>query len=265
MVELTNPLRARLATGAVAAGIGAKLVANVEIAPLLRTAGFDWLFIDLEHGKLSVESACELSTAALAAGIAPIVRIPARQYWLGARVLDGGALGIVVPHVDTPEEARAIVDAFRFPPRGHRSMSGNYPHFGFAGVPTAAAAQALDAATFLVAMIETPAAVEAAESIAAVEGLDALLVGCSDLSAEIGTPGQVGGERVAAAIERVVAACRRHGKTPGFGGAYAEELLKRYSGLGMRLVLAGNDVSMLAEAARARAELVRSLGAEPRA
>jgi 4-hydroxy-2-oxoheptanedioate aldolase len=260
LVELTNPLRTRLAAGEIAAGMGAKLVASIEIASLMRTAGFDWLFIDLEHGKLSVESACDLATAALAAGIAPIVRIPARQYWLGARVLDGGALGIVVPHVDTAEEARAIVDAFRFPPLGHRSMSGNYPHFGFASVPSAAAAPALDAATFLVAMIETPAAVEAAESIAAVPGLDALLVGCSDLSAEMGIPGQVGHDRIAGALERVVAACRKHGKAPGFGGAYAEALLRRYTGLGMRLVLSGNDASILVEAAKARAELVRSCG-----
>lgn len=260
MVELVNPLRTRLAAGEIAAGIGAKLIGGVELAPLMRTAGFDWLFIDLEHGKLSVESACDLATASLAAGIAPIVRIPAGQFWLGARLLDGGALGIVVPHVDTAEAARAIVDAFRFPPLGHRSMSGNYPHFGFAGVPTAAAAATLDAATFLVAMIETPQAVEAADGIAAVPGLDALLVGCSDLSAEMGIPGQVGHDRIAGALERIVAACRKHGKAPGFGGAYAEPLLRRYTGLGMRLVLSGNDVSVLAEAAKARAALVRSCG-----
>jgi 2-keto-3-deoxy-L-rhamnonate aldolase RhmA len=260
LVELTNPLRARLAAGKIAAGMGAKLIGGVEIASLMRTAGFDWLFIDLEHGKLSVESACDLATASLAVGIAPIVRIPARQYWLGARLLDGGALGIVVPHVDTAEEARAIVDAFRFPPLGHRSMSGNYPHFGFAGVPSAAATQMLDAATFLIAMIETPAAVDAAESIASVLGLDALLVGCSDLSAEMGIPGEVGHDRIANALERVVGACRKHGKTPGFGGAYAEPLLRRYTGLGMRLVLSGNDASILVEAAKARSDLVRSCG-----
>jgi 2-keto-3-deoxy-L-rhamnonate aldolase RhmA len=258
LVELTNPLRARLAAGGIAAGIGTKLVGGVELAPLMRAAGFDWLFIDLEHGKLSVETACDLATASLAAGIAPIVRIPAGQYWLGARVLDGGALGIVMPHVDTPEQAQAMVDAFRFAPLGHRSMSGNYPHFGFASVPTAAAAPALDAATFLIAMIETPQAVEAAESIAAVPGLDALLVGCSDLSAEMGIPGQVGHERIAGALERVVAGCRKHGKVPGVGGAYAEALLRRYTGLGMRIALAGNDASLLVEAAKARAELVRS-------
>jgi 2-keto-3-deoxy-L-rhamnonate aldolase RhmA len=261
LVELTNPLRTRLGSGAIAAGIGAKLVASAELAPLLRTAGFDWLFIDLEHGKFSVESACELATAALGAGIAPIVRIPARQYWMGARVLDGGALGIVVPHVDTADEARAMVNAFRFPPLGHRSVSGNYPHFGFAGMPVAAAVPALDAATFLVAMIETPQAVDAAESIAAVAGLDALLVGCSDLSVEMGIPGQVGSDRVAGALERVVGACRKHGKVAGFGGAYAEPLLRRYTGLGMRLVLAGNDTSILVEAAKARADVLRSCAA----
>ena len=260
-MQLVNPLRARLQSGAIAAGMGAKLVSSAELAPLMRAAGFDWLFIDLEHGKFSVETACELATAALGAGIAPICRVPSKQYWMGARLLDGGALGIVMPHVDTAEEARAMVDAFRFPPIGHRSVSGNYPHFGFAAVPSAEAVPALDAATFLVAMIETPAAVEAAESIAAVAGLDALLVGCSDLSTEMGIPGQVGSDRIAGALERVHAACRKHGKVSGFGGAYAEPLLRRYSGLGMRLVLAGNDTSLLVEAAKARRDIVRSCGA----
>jgi 2-keto-3-deoxy-L-rhamnonate aldolase RhmA len=102
--------------------------------------------------------------------------------------------------------------------------------------------------------------VENADGIAAVPGLDALLVGCSDLSAEMGIPGQVGHDGIAGALERIVAACRKHGKTPGFGGAYAEPLLRRYTGLGMRLVLSGNDASILVEAAKARAELVRSCG-----
>ena len=260
MAEVTNRMRDRLESGGIAAGMGIRLLASIEAAPMMAKAGFDWLFIDLEHGKLSVETASEIATAALSAGIAPIVRVPARQYWLGARCLDNGALGIVMPHVDTEEEARAIADAYRFPPVGHRSVAGNYPQFGFSPVPTGEAAPALDKATFITVMIETPTAVENAERIAAVAGIDALLVGCSDLAAEMGIVGQVGHDRVAGAIEKVVAACRRYGKVPGVGGAYAEELMKRYTAIGARMVLAGNDVALLAAGAAAQIAMVRRCG-----
>src|SRR5258708_27612343 len=136
-MRLTNPAKERLDKGELALGMGVGGMRGVEIARLMRSAGFDWLFIDLEHGSASVETACQISVAALDAGIAPFVRVPAGELALGARCLDGGALGIVIPHVDTPEQARAMVDAFRFPPLGHRSIGGAYPHFGFPSRPIA--------------------------------------------------------------------------------------------------------------------------------
>ena len=77
---------------------------------VMKAAGFDWLFIDLEHGSMSIETACEIAIAAQDSGIAPIVRVPYGELTMATRVLDGGALGIVVPHVDTAEEAKEIAD-----------------------------------------------------------------------------------------------------------------------------------------------------------
>lgn len=257
MPQVVNTAKERLSQGALSIGIGVRGVRGVEIARLMKTAGFDWLFIDLEHGATSVETAYTICVAALDAGIAPLVRVPHGESSLGTRCLDAGALGVVMPHVDTPEVAREMVQAFRFAPLGKRSIGGGYPQFGFAPVPAAEVVPALNAATLVVAMIETPLAVENAERIAAVPGIDALLMGTNDLCLEMGIPGQLEDERVVAAVDAVIAACRKHSKWPGLGGVYGKELLKRYVARGMRLVLAGNDISLLLAAAKDQAGFVR--------
>jgi 4-hydroxy-2-oxoheptanedioate aldolase len=253
-----NSAKERLIRDELAVGVGVRGVRGVEIAGVMKTAGFDWLFIDLEHGATAIETAASISVAALGVGIAPLVRVPHMQLSMGTRCLDSGALGIVMPHVDTVEEAKAIVDAYRFRPLGHRSIGGAYPQFGFA--PTAAkdVVSALNDATLVVAMMETPHAIENAEQIAAVPGIDALLIGTNDLCLEMGIPGQLEDQRVVSAIDTVVKACRQHGKWPGLGGVYGKELLKRYIDRGMRLILAGNDISLLLNAAQDQAGFVRS-------
>ncbi|MEO8009280.1 MAG: aldolase/citrate lyase family protein, partial [Betaproteobacteria bacterium] len=117
----------------------------------------------------------------------------------------------------------------------------------------------LDDATLVVAMIETPRAVENADKIAAVPGLDALLIGTNDLCIEMGIPGQLDHERVKAAFDTVLLACEKHGKIAALGGIYGKELLTRYLGLGFRMVLAGNDISLLHSAAQEQAKFVRGL------
>ena len=122
----------------------------------------------------------------------------------------------------------------------------------------------LDNATLLVAMIETPRAVENADRIAAVPGLDVLLIGTNDLCLEMGIPGQLDHKRVRAAFDTVLSACKNHGKIPALGGIYGRELLTRYLDLGFRMVLAGNDISLLHSAAQEQATFVRGLGGAPR-
>ena len=197
------------------------------------------------------------SGPALDAGIAPFVRVPMGDLRLAARCLDGGALGIVMPHVDTAEEAREIAQVCRFAPEGTRSIAGGYPQFGFANTPAADTVRALNAATMVVVMIETPKAVANAAAIAAVPGVDALLVGSNDLCLEMGIPGQIDNPRLGEALAKVVEACKAHGKVPGLGGVYQPDLMRRYIALGMRLVLSGSDLSLLMAAGQDRARLVR--------
>jgi 2-keto-3-deoxy-L-rhamnonate aldolase RhmA len=258
MPELINPAKTRLSQGELAIGMGVRGLRTVEVARVMKTAGYDFLFIDLEHGPTSVESAYTISVAALDAGIAPLIRVPHGELALGTRCLDGGGLGVVIPHVDTVEEARAMVDAFKFGPIGHRSIGGGYPHFGFASVGARDVVSALNDATLVVAMLETPRAIENAEQIAAVPGIDVLLLGTNDLCLELGIPGQLEHERVVNAIDTVVRVCQKHGKWPGLGGVYGKDLAKRYIGRGMRFVLAGNDLGMLLAAAQDQQTFFRS-------
>ena len=201
-----NAARERLEAGELALGVGIRQSRTVDIAAIMKACGYDWLFLDLEHNSMDLDTAVQISVAALGAGIAPIVRVPAGQFWLATRVLDGGALGIVMPHVDTAAEAKEVVDRLKYPPVGHRSMGGIGPHYGLRSISTGEAAQALNAANLTVVMLETPTAIENAEEIAAVPGVDVLLIGTNDLCAEMGIPGQFTDPKVEDAYKKVIAA-----------------------------------------------------------
>jgi 4-hydroxy-2-oxoheptanedioate aldolase len=252
-----NPARERLVKGELSLGMGLRQARTVDIALAMASAGYDWLFLDLEHGTMPLDIAVQISVASLAAGISSLVRVPFRQFSLATRALDGGALGIVMPHVDTAEEARAVVDHLKYPPIGHRSVAGGMPYFGFRGVPLAEATTTMNAETLVVVMLETPQAIANADAIAAVKGVDVLLIGTNDLAMEMGRPGEVGHAEVAGAYEQVIAACRVHGKWPGMGGVYGEELMAKYIAMGMRMILCGNDLGMMMAASSQRAKFLR--------
>ena len=211
---LRNAAVERLKAGELAVGIILRQARTVDIAPVMKACGYDWLFLDLEHNSMDLDMTVQISVAALGAGIAPVARVPARQLWLATRILDGGGLGIVVPHVDTPEEAKTVAAALRYPPLGHRSVAGGLPHFGYQKLGLAETCAAINAATLVVVMLETPQAIANADAIAAVPGIDALLVGTNDLAMELGIPGGFGDERIVAA-RSVAAICRKARSLPG--------------------------------------------------
>ncbi len=257
--DTPDPLRARLATGGIAAGLVVVHSRQAQIARIAASCGYHWLFIDLEHGATGLDTATQVCVAALDAGITPVVRVPANDpAWIG-RVLDGGAGGVVVPHIDTPNDAARAADAVRYPPDGSRSLSGLQPQFGYRALPAPELMRRADALTLLIGIIETAEAIERIDEIAAVAGMDALQIGTNDLSVSLGVPGEVDHPAVRAAVERVIAACRRHGKIPVLGGAYREEALRLYAGMGIRMMLVGNDLSLLVAALHARAAFAVAL------
>jgi 4-hydroxy-2-oxoheptanedioate aldolase len=258
MAMVRNAARERLDAGELALGVILRQARTVDVAPIMQSCGYDWLFLDLEHNSMDLDTAVQIAVAALGVGIAPVARVPAGQLWMATRFLDGGGLGIVMPHVDTAEEAHKIAQALRYPPLGHRSVAGGLPHFGYAKVGLAETCGAINAATFVVVMLETPTAIANAAAIAAVPGIDSLLIGTNDLAMELGVPGGFADERIAAAYQSVCDACRAHGKFAGVGGIADEALLRRYIGMGVRVVLPGSDLSFMAAGASQTAATMRA-------
>ena len=259
MSAVVNVARQRLEAGQLAIGIGLRQARTVDIGKIMKTCGYDFLFIDMEHNSMSVDTAVQISVAAQDAGIAPIVRVPGFEHYHATRALDGGALGVVVPHVDTVAETERIVSNCKYPPVGHRSVTGALPQIDFASAPMAETTERINQATMIVVMLETPQAIDNVEGIAAVPGVDVLLVGTNDLCMEMGIPGQFDDPKVAAVYERVIAACTANGVYPGLGGVYEPSLMERYIAMGMRFVLAGSDLSMMMAASRQRATFLREL------
>ncbi|MBY0336371.1 MAG: aldolase [Acetobacteraceae bacterium] len=257
---VTNHCRERLDAGGLALGFGVHHLRGSAAGMIARASGFDWLFIDMEHGALSVDDAAQISMAALSQGVTPIVRICKDALFEGTRCLDNGAMGVVVPHVDTVDEAKAVAAAYRFPPQGHRSWGGPPFAYGLGPVNPADAQKELNASIIVACMVETEEAVANSDAIAAVEGVDVLMFGTSDLTATMGIPGQIGHARVRAAYEKVAAACKKHGKVMGMGGVYDEVVARDYIALGARFLLSGSDHAFLMAGASQRAKFLRGLG-----
>ncbi len=259
-VALRNPLAETLAAGRLALSLIVQKVGSADIALAAAACGFDAVTVDLEHSVLGEAVAAQICIAAQLAGVTPLVRVPTHDAATIGRMLDAGAMGIVAPHVESADEARALVAACRFPPQGKRSVSYHWPQFAYRPLEPGAMRRALDAATTLVAMIESPEAAEQAEAIAAVPGVDIVHVGSLDLADALGVPGRVDDPRVAAIHDRVIAACRRHGKTAGIGAVAGQPALaRRVLAQGARFLTAGVDWDFLLAAARSRASALREM------
>jgi len=233
-------------------GISCRMARTMDIAPMLRDCGYDWMFLDLEHGPLSMDLLTQMALAGNEAGVTPIVRMADAAPAPINRVLSNGAMGVMVPHVDDPETAEAVARQCRFPPRGERSVPGFVPHLGYHTRSVADAAKLLEPLTLCAVMIESRAAVDAVEEIAAVDGVDILFVGASDLTFDIGKPGAYDDPEMKAAMDRVARAIHTHGKIGGFGGVAKADVARRYVGMGLNLVMAGNDQTLFLHGARAR-------------
>jgi 2-keto-3-deoxy-L-rhamnonate aldolase RhmA len=259
MPLVPNNTRRKMLAGEVALGFGVHHLRSAAAPVLAAATGHDWLFLDNEHGAFSVHEIAQLCIASLPTGVTPLVRVCANAIDEATRALDNGALGIVMPHVDTPQEAQRIAEAFRYPPRGRRSWGGPPAIYGYRPPAMAEAQQAINNEILTVVMLESPVAINNAAEIAAVDGIDVLFIGTSDLSSELGVAGQMGHQKIIDAYAKVGAACRKHGKILGMGGVYDEENASRYVGMGARFVLTGSDHSYIVMGATARSKFFAEL------
>jgi 4-hydroxy-2-oxoheptanedioate aldolase len=232
----------------------------VEIASLAHAAGFDALYVDMEHSTSSADDASRICIACLGAGVTPLVRVPMIDEAHVSRLLDAGAMGIIGPHVRDAAQARHLVELCKFPPLGMRSSVAWLPQLGYRPAKLERIGTVMNQATAVVVMIEDAQALANADEIAAVDGVDVLFVGSNDLCADLGITGQASHPRLDSAMAAVIEACRRHGKTAGVGGlARHPALLRRYVDMGARLVSMGCDLAFLFEGARQQAAIVRGL------
>ena len=257
---LRNPLAETLAAGRLGLSIIVKQVSSVDIAVAAKSCGYDAINVDLEHSVISEAAAAQICITALNLGITPLVRVPSHDAHYANRILDAGAMGIVAPHVDSADEARAIVRACKFAPFGERSVAGSWPHLGYQAWPADEVRALLNATTTVIVMLETPEAVERAEEIAAVPGVDILHVGATDLCDALGIPGKFTDPQVERAFQRVVDACKKHGRFAGAGGlGTVPDVMQKMVRLGVRFVTAGNEWAFMIAGARQRAALLRQM------
>jgi 2-keto-3-deoxy-L-rhamnonate aldolase RhmA len=258
-MEVTNKVRERMTRGEVALCMAARLARTAEIAMIADACGFDAFYIDMEHCTISLDAAAQMCVAALPLGITPLVRIAGHAFDDAARLLDAGALGIICPNVSTPEQARAFARACRFAPFGERSVAGAGPLQGYRATPLAEVNKQGNEVTVLIAMLETPDGIANAEAIAAVPGIDVLLIGSNDLCTAMGIPGEMKHPKLRSAYESVASACKAHDKYLGIGGVRGDVAqVAELVALGGRFVISGSDVQYLMRAARDEAEKIRN-------
>jgi 2-keto-3-deoxy-L-rhamnonate aldolase RhmA len=257
---VTNVTKKRLSAGELTTGMMVRITRSAEIANIAASCGFDAINVDLEHSSHSLGETAQICVNALSCGITPLVRVPSQDAAFLGRVLDGGAQGVIVPHVQSEEEARAVAAATRFPPQGHRSMGGTGPLLRYRNFPTTVAAPAVDAETLITVMLETRHAVGQAEAIASVPGVDMIMIGTNDLCADLGIHGQLDHALVLEAYGAVAQACRAHGKFLAVGGIKSDlVLLGKLVALGARYISASTDMALMISAAQGHAADLRGL------
>jgi 2-keto-3-deoxy-L-rhamnonate aldolase RhmA len=254
-----NHAKARLRQGGTAIGTMVSEMWTEEVAYVLAAAGFDFLVIDTEHGCADMETVQRISRAARGVGIAPLVRVTELGYACIARALDAGALGLMVPHVETAADARELVRCAKYHPIGERGFGLRSAVTEYTGVPVAEAIAWSNAETMLMAQVESRRCLDALDEIAAVPGLDVLLIGPTDLSISLGVPGQFLHPSMQDAYRRVVAAARDHGIVAGIHPSDLA-VVRHGRDLGMRCLMYSSEVRLLLSAAR---QAVQSLRTEP--
>jgi 2-dehydro-3-deoxyglucarate aldolase/4-hydroxy-2-oxoheptanedioate aldolase len=237
----TNEVKRRLLKGGVSIGTFVFEFNTTGVARIAAEAGAEFVVFDMEHTGWSVETIRMLIATSRSTPSVPLVRIPATEYHFVARVLDMGTLGVMVPMVESAEQARSIVQFAKYPPVGRRGAAFGIAHDDYTGGDIVEKIRSANAETLLIAQIETARGVANADEIAAVDGIDVLWIGHFDLTNSLGIPGQFAHPQFLESLDKVLAACRKHGKVPGFMAgdvAGGRKLLEQ----GFRMLAYGGDL-----------------------
>jgi len=242
-----NSVKETLAGGGVALGSMVFEFFTPGIARICANAGAQFVMYCMEHTGAGYETLKPQFALCRALGVAPLVRVPATEYHFVARALDSGALGIMVPLVDTREQAERIVSFTRYPPEGRRGAAFGFAHDDYQGGDVLQKMRAIHRRTLVICMIETRAGLENVEAIAAVPGVDVVWLGHFDLTNFLGIPGNFSHPMYRDAVKRIAAAARKHGKAAGYMAASAD-LGREYLEHGYRMIATGTDQGLLQNA-----------------
>jgi 2-dehydro-3-deoxyglucarate aldolase/4-hydroxy-2-oxoheptanedioate aldolase len=244
-----NRVKRVLSQGGVAIGTMFFEFNTCGIARIAANAGAEFALFDTEHTGWDADTIRMLMATARAADIVPLVRVPATQYHLIARPLDLGAMGLMIPMTESAEQARLFVRSAKYPPDGGRGAAFGVAHDDYEGGDIPRKMKSANAQTLLICLVETVAGVENADAITAVDGVDVVWIGHYDLTNSMGIPGEFGHPRFREAVERVLAACARHGKAPGFMAADVDTG-RRLIAEGFRCIAYSGDLWIYAQALR---------------
>jgi 2-keto-3-deoxy-L-rhamnonate aldolase RhmA len=251
-----NRLKEKLAAGQLVVGTMIAEIRQPAVMQALVNAGFDWAIIDNEHGVFSSETVADLSRVGRWLGLTPIVRVPVLSYEHIAQSLDGGAQGVMLPRVTTAEQVRAAVATVKYPPVGNRGSALGRGHTDFKSGDVGQMMADSNRETMVFVQIETREAVDAVDEIAAVPGVDVLLIGPNDLSIALGVTGRMRDPVLVAAIEKTIAACAKANRYPAIH-TNDVALTAEWGRRGMRLVSISSELGFLQKAGKEAVDAIR--------
>jgi 2-keto-3-deoxy-L-rhamnonate aldolase RhmA len=250
-----NTTKERLQRGETVYGCGLQVYRAPEIPRAFAAAGFDYVFIDMEHGSFNLETAHDMIVSSKLAGITPIVRVGEVNYTLCARLLDQGAQGIILPRVEDPAILEEALSWLRFPPMGKRGFGINPTMVDYETHPMPAIIEHQNRETLAVMQIETVTAIDRREELLSLKGLDVMMIGPADLSISLGIPGQFDNPLLIEAVDKVIETCNKHGVAPGIQ-TRGVAMAKFWADRGMRFVgVAAEHVFLLEKCREALAAL----------
>jgi len=248
-----NIIIERLAGGLPVFVFGVRMSRTVDVVKIAKGTGHHVLWVDLEHAGMSMDVAVQICVSALDAGLVPMVRIREGELGSIGPLMDGGVLGIMAPMIETAEEAARLARACRFPPLGGRSQNSALPLFGYRKIPARQVNALCNESAFVAVTIESERGFANLDAIAAVPGVDLIICGCNDFSADLGMLGDYENERVYSTLARAIEVCNRHGKPIAIAGVGNTPYLQKLIAAGAApFHITGFDAEMLAETAAAR-------------
>ncbi len=226
------------------------------MATILSNSGCRFVLYDMEHTGISLETIRTMFATCRGLPIEPMVRVPRGEYAFLARALDIGARGVMIPMVESAEQAQRICEACYYPPKGRRGAAFSFAHDDYQAGSVPDKMIKANQRTMVIAQIETERGLDNVEAIAAVPGIDALWLGHSDLSNFMGIPNQFDHPDFDAAMIRIAQVARAHGKAAGFM-ASSTAWVERAKASGYNMIAAGTDVGFVAAGARTLVEAIQ--------